>query len=45
MLENVEADGLRQGSALSDGHNVAFFHVLPAGRAVHGHVLVPLLKP
>lgn len=45
VLEDVEAHGLRQGPALSDGNNVSLLHILPAGRAVHRHVLVALLKP
>lgn len=45
VLEHVEAHGLRQGSALSDGDDVSLLNVLPARRAVRRHVLVALLEP
>lgn len=34
---------LGERAALSNGHDVPLLHVLPAGRAVHRHVLVSLL--
>ena len=43
VLDHVESDRLGQRSALAHGHNVAFLHVLEAGGAVDGHVLVSLL--
>lgn len=45
MLEHVEAHGLGQGPALPDGDDVTLLDVLPAGSAVHRHVLVALLEP
>lgn len=45
VLKYVEAHGLRQGPALSDGDDVSLLYVLPARRAVHRHVLVALLEP
>lgn len=45
VLEHVKAHGLRQGSALSNRHDVSLLHVLPARRAVNGHVRVALLEP
>lgn len=45
VLEDVEAHRLGQRPALSDGDDVSLLYVLPAGRAVHRHVLVALLEP
>lgn len=45
VFEHVEAHSLRQRPALSDRDDVPLLHVLPAGRAVHRHVLVALLEP
>ena len=44
MCNNVEADGLGQRSALSDGHNIADLDLEGRG-AVHGNVAVALLVP
>lgn len=40
-LQHVESDGLRQGTALADGDDVAFLHS-ESGRDVGGNVLVSL---
>ena len=45
VLEDVEAHRLGERPALSDRDDVSLLHVLPAGRAVHRHVLVALLEP
>merc|ERR1719229_236681 len=43
-LESVEFDGLGQGPALADGHNISDLDVSEARRHVNGHVLVSLLE-
>ena len=42
-LEDVESDGLGEGSALSDGDNITFVDSLESGGAVSGDVGVSLL--
>merc|ERR1712113_923697 len=42
-LDGIEAHGLRQGSAFSEGHNIAFFDI-KSRRNVHGDVGVALFK-
>ena len=44
LAEDVEADGLAEGSALSDGHDVTGLDT-EGGRAVNGHSLMALLEP
>mmetsp|Transcript_17148 Transcript_17148/g.34771 ORF Transcript_17148/g.34771 Transcript_17148/m.34771 type:complete len:245 (+) Transcript_17148:189-923(+) len=43
-LQHVESDGLGEGPALSDGHDISLLHV-EGRRAVHGDVPVALLEP
>lgn len=43
-LDNVEADGLGEGSALADGHDVTLLNTGEGGGAVSGQVLVSLLE-
>lgn len=43
-LEHVEAHSLAQGPALTHSDNVANLDISEAGRQVHGHILVALLK-
>ena len=43
LAENVEADGLGDGTALADGHDVTSSET-ESGGAVHGHVLMTLLE-
>lgn len=43
-LDNVEADGLGEGSALANGNDVTFLNTGESGRAVSGDVLVSLLE-
>lgn len=43
-LDHVEADGLGEGSALADGHDVTFADTGEGGGAVSGEVLVSLLE-
>ena len=43
-LDNVEADGLGEGSALADGNDVTFLDTGECGGAVSGKVLVSLLE-
>lgn len=44
MLNDVEADSLGKGTALANGDQITLTHVDEAGRAVHSHVGVSLLK-
>ena len=43
-LDNVEEDGLGEGSALSNGHDITLLNTGESGRAVSGDVLVSLLE-
>lgn len=43
-LDNVEADGLGEGSALADGNDVTFLNTGEGWGAVSGEVLVSLLE-
>jgi hypothetical protein len=43
-LDNVEADGLGERSALANGHDVTLLNTGEGGRAVSGDVLVSLLE-
>lgn len=43
-LDHVEADGLGEGSALADGHDVTLLNTGEGGGAVSGQVLVSLLE-
>jgi hypothetical protein len=43
-LDDVETDGLGEGSALTDGHDVTLLHTGEGGGAVSGEVLVSLLE-
>lgn len=43
VLKDIETHSLGERTALPNGHDVPLLHVLPAGRAVHRHVLVSLL--
>ena len=43
-LDNVEADGLGKGSALTNGHDVTLLNPGEGGRAVSSDVLVSLLE-
>ena len=43
-LDDVEADGLGQGSALADGHDVTLLDSGESGGAVSSEVLVSLLE-
>jgi hypothetical protein len=43
-LDDVETDGLGEGSALTDGHDVTLLHTGECGGAVSGEVLVSLLE-
>lgn len=42
VLNDVEAHGLGEGSALADGHDVTLLHVGEGGGDVHGHVAMLL---
>ncbi len=44
VLKDVESDGLGKGSALANGHDVAFLYVDEGRRDVHGEVAVSLLE-
>ena len=44
-LDNVEADSLRERSALANSHDVTLLNTGKSGRAVSGDVLVSLLEP
>jgi hypothetical protein len=44
LADDVEADGLGEGAALTDGHDITGTEA-ESGRAVSGHGLVALLKP
>ena len=43
-LDNVEADGLGEGSALANSHDITLLNTGESGRAVSGDVLVSLLE-
>jgi len=43
-LDDVETDGLGEGSALTDGHDVTLLYTGEGGGAVSGEVLVSLLE-
>ena len=43
-LDNVEANGLGKGSALTDSHDVTLLNTGEGGGAVSGEVLVSLLE-
>jgi len=43
-LDDVETDGLGEGSALTDSHDVTLLHTGEGGGAVSGEVLVSLLE-
>ena len=43
-LDNVEANGLGKGSALTDSHDVTLLNTGESGGAVSGEVLVSLLE-
>ena len=43
-LDHVEADGLGEGSALANGHDITFLNTGESGGAVSGEVLVSLLE-
>jgi hypothetical protein len=44
-LDHVEPDGLGEGSALADGHDVTLLDTGEGGGAVGGEILVSLLEP
>jgi hypothetical protein len=44
VLNYVETHGLRQGAALTHGHNIGLAYVGECGGAVHGEVAVLLAK-
>lgn len=44
VLQHVEANSLRQRTALTDSHQVTFLNIDEAWRAVHSHVLVTLFE-